>query len=126
MSVEDYIARGEKVCDAIIYLSVEDLAATLNDYTYEDEDGEEVKLYTENNKRDIVIRVYRYSEGRCYLTLETVEDFDENGDPITDPKNGVGAFYVLLSDVEKLLEDIELLLAKQPIEPKGDIIEIVN
>ena len=126
MSVEDYIARGEEVCDAIIYLSVEDLAATLNDYTYEDEDGEEVKLYTENNKRDIVIRVYRYSEGRCYLTLETVEDFDENGDPITDPKNGVGAFYVLLSDVEKLLEDIELLLAKQPIEPKGDIIEIVN
>lgn len=119
MSVKDYIAQGDDVCDAKISFHAEDMAATLNDYTYTNESGEEVKLYTENNELTVVLRFYRYTDRKAFLTIEIVDEFDENGDPVSDPTKATGAFYVLSSYLGTLLEDIELVLAQQPVQPEG-------
>ncbi len=119
MSVKDYIAQGDDVCDAKISFYAEDMAATLNDYTYTNESGEEVKLYTENNELTVVLRFYRYTDRKAFLTIEIVDEFDENGDPVSDPTKATGAFYVLSSYLGTLLEDIELVLAQQPVQPEG-------
>ena len=44
--------------------------------------------YTENNKKELVYRFYRYSQGKSYLTI-----------------NGEGEFFVDASFVEKLISD---------------------
>ena len=53
------------------------------------------------------------------LTIEVIEEYDENGDPIFKKENEQGSFYVLSSYVEVLQNQLELLLAGKPIAPKG-------
>ena len=123
MSIKDYIAQGDEVCDAIFTYHLEDLAATLNKYTYTDKDGNEVKLYTENNQRDVVIRFYRYTERKAYLTIEVIDEFDENGKPISDPTKASGAFYVRHSYLDMMLEHAEKIMNKELVNPKGEVVE---
>jgi hypothetical protein len=115
MSIEEFVAAnpdstcGDKAgtgLQAIIYYRAEDLAATLNKFTYKDKDGNEVKLYTENNRKDIVLRFYQYSDWKTLLTLEVVENFDDDGNPITDHTKASGAFWVDTTYLQEMLEDI--------------------
>jgi len=119
MSIEEFVAEnpdstcGEKNgtgLQAIIYYKAEDLAATLNTFTYKDKDGTEIKLYTENNKKDIVLRFYQYSDWRTLLTLEVVENFDDNGNPVTDHTKATGAFWVDTTYLQEILTDIHEVL----------------
>ncbi|MBE6553736.1 MAG: DUF4340 domain-containing protein [Ruminococcaceae bacterium] len=120
MSMQEYIAaHGDATCgtsangrglQAIIHYKAEDNAARLNDFVYEDDDGNKIKLYTENNKKEIVFRFYAYSDWKTLLTLEVIEDHDENGNPITDPTKATGAFWVDTTYLDKILTDIHELL----------------
>ncbi len=119
-TMQEYIAaNGDATCgtnknglglQAIIHYKAEDNAAKLNKFVYEDEDGNEVKLYTENNKKEIVFRFYAYSDWKTLLTLEVIEDYDENGNPISNPVNATGAFWVDTTYLDKILTDIHELL----------------
>ena len=57
------------------------------------------EYWTENNKKDMVIRFYQYSERRSFMTI-----------------NGQGEFYVLSSFVEKLMADADRVLNQELIE----------
>jgi len=71
-----------------IVIHAEDSATTMNPTYWE-----------ENNKRDLVIRFYQYSERRSFMTI-----------------NGEGEFYVLSSFVEKLMADADRVLNQELIE----------
>ncbi len=114
MSVTDYIAQGESACDAMITLKAEDYAKTMNKVTYKDENGDEVKLYPENNKISYVLRFYKYTEGRALLTLEVLEN--ESSTP--DPTKAQYAFYVFSDYFNEIAQDGDDLLAGNPIDPK--------
>lgn len=116
MTVKDYIAAKGDDCYASITVSVEDLAKQLNRYTYKDENGNVVKLYTENNKRYLIYRFYRYSERKAMVTIEVVENFDANGNPISDPTNVEGRFYVLSSYLDMMGEDLEKIINAERVE----------
>ena len=58
-----------------------------------------------------VIRFYNYTEiGHAYLTIDVVDAFDKDGNPITDwksmsnPEDGEGIFYVDTAYMQKLLK----------------------
>ncbi len=116
MTVEEYIAQGDSACYAKITVHVEDMAKYLNYYTYTDENGKTVKLYTENNERDLVFRFYRYSERRAMVTVEVVKSYDANGDPISDPTNALGRFYVQSSYLDMMGEDLEKVVKGERVE----------
>ena len=129
MSVKDYIAaNGDETCgadpqkglQAIIRFRAEDFAATLNNYVYTDKNGNEVKLYTENNKMDVIMRLYRYSDRKAYLTIECVDKYDSNGQPITNPEWADGMFYVNVSYLNVIQESINRLLSNRPVEPENE------
>ena len=72
-------------------------------------DDEDVyKLYPENLHTDAVLRFYQYGSGRnLLLTIEIIEDYDADGNPISDAIRGQGKFYVLaspLGDMETYAE----------------------
>ena len=116
MTTDEYVAKGDEVCDAIISFRLRDKAATLNKYTYTDKNGVEQKLYTEDNEQYIVFRFYRFSERKAYLTIEVVEEFDENGKPISDPTKAGGGFYVLTSYLDNLVEGAQRLINEERVE----------
>ena len=125
MSIVDYVAaHPDSTCgdtagrglQAIIYYRAEDLAATLNQFTYKDKDGNEIKLYTENNRKDIVLRFYQYSDWRALLTLEVVENFDDDGNPITDSNKASGLFWVDATYLNEMQIDINELLAGKIVD----------
>ncbi len=129
MSVKDFIAaNGDDTCgadpqkglQAILRLRAEDLAATMNDYVYKDKNGNDVKLYTENNKMDVIIRLYRYSDRKAYLTIECVDKYDSNGQPIINPEWADGMFYVNASYLNVIQESIDRLLSNRPVEPENE------
>ena len=113
------IAQGEDVCQAIIHVSAEDLAKTLNTSTVENALGETVKLYTENNKQDCIMRFYRYSDRKTMITVEIIENYDENGEPISNYNNVVGCFYVLSSEIDNLETSVLNLLNKELVDPNA-------
>jgi len=116
MSIDDYIAAKGNDCYASITVNIEDMAKALNHYTYTDENGNVVKLYDENNTRYVIYRFYRYSERKAMVTVEIVENFDENGNPISDPTNVAGRFYVLSSYLDMMGEDLEKIVNEQRVE----------
>ena len=93
----------------------------LDDYIREDkvitfetnDKGETEKFWKEDNEQDVVIRFYRYSERKSMLTIEIIEDYDENGNPISDPTKAVGSFYVLSSYLDTLAQEGDRLLNKE-------------
>lgn len=109
MSIEEYIALGDEVCDAIIRYHLEDNASELNPY-YKEEGKE-------NNVRDIVIRFYDYSDRHSFITIEVVEDYDVEGNPISDPTKASGKFYVLSSYLDKLYADVRNVVNQKRVDP---------
>ena len=116
MSSAEYIAQGEDVCDAIISYRVEDLAKYTNQYTYKDKTGATVKLYPENNVQEVVLRFYQYTEMKTLLTVEVVEKYDENGNPILNPSAAVGVFYVWDYYLDTLEQDLDRILSEERVE----------
>lgn len=116
MSITDYIQTYQDQCYASITVSVEDMAKCFNQYTYQDENGNEVKLFDKNNQRYLIYRFYRYSERKAMVTVELVETFDGNGNPISDPTNVVGRFYVLSSYLDMMGEDLEKIIQEERVE----------
>ena len=57
------------------------------------------------NERNVVYRIYRYSERRAYITVEVV---DKDGQ--SSPSDAYGAFCVLQSFAEKIIEDAERIV----------------
>ena len=78
------------------------------------------KVWYESNTMEAVVRLYQYSPNKALLTIEVIEDYDENGNPIFHKENEQGSFYVLSSYVEMISNQLELLLAGKPIAPKGE------
>ena len=118
MSVKDYIAQEEN-CDAEIFYHLEDLAATMNHYTYTDKNGVVKKLHTKNNEKALMIRLYRYSERKALMTVEVIEDY-EGGEPDSDPTKATGLFYVNYSYfMDTIAKDLEYILNEYPIDPLG-------
>lgn len=117
MSIKDYIAKHGNECQASLRYLVKDHASVMNQYTYTNDKGEVVKLWTEDNEREVIIRFYRYSERKSLMTIELIEDYDENGEPITDPTNAIGSFYVLSSYLEEIADAGDMLLNQELIDP---------
>ena len=78
------------------------------------------KAWYDNNTLEVVIRLYEYSPTKALLTIEVIEEYDENGNPIFKKENEKGSFYVLSSYVDMIENQLELLLAGKPIAPKGE------
>ncbi len=115
MSIKEYFAQGDDVCQATLQYKLKDMASILNQYYTTDDKGNSVKLWTEDNEREAIIRFYRYSERKSLMTIENIEGYDENGNPITDPTKAIGTFYVLSSYVEELAKAADMVLNGQLI-----------
>ena len=118
MSVEDYIKQGDGVCQAMITYHVSDMADIMNLESHVSSNKEkepEIKYWQESNGMDVVIRFYRYSERKSMITIEVIEEYDENGNPISNPENAVGRFYVLSTFLNQLMSDAERVVAGELI-----------
>ena len=119
MTMDEYIALGDDVCQAIFTYHVSDMAVLMNLITGVENANDkalEQKYWTENNEKDVVVRFYRYSERKTMITIEVIEEYDENGNPVSDPTKAAGRFYVLSTYLDQLLGDAERLLAKERVE----------
>lgn len=121
VSMEEYIKRGDSVCDAIISYHVEDMAYGMNLYTtiFDSKDKTpEQKYWTENNGMDVIIRFYNYTPAgyRSLITIEVITEYDENGNPISNPENAAGRFYVNPSVLTGMVEAAERLLAQEKVK----------
>lgn len=119
VSMEEYIKRGDDVCQAIISYRVDDAAYAMNLHAApsgSEDKASEQKYWTESNGMDIVIRLYRYSERKSLLTVEVITEYDENGKPISNPEKAAGRFYVSASFLDQIVEAAERLLAQQKVE----------
>ena len=65
------------------------------------------------NERNIVYRFYRYSERKAYLTIEVLDSTDTTQ---SSSENAYGAFYVLASFSEKIVNDLEKLIGGVEIQ----------
>ena len=114
MTMEEYIAQGEDVCQASIRVKVKDYASVLNQH--KDSKGE--KEWKEDNEMELIIRFYRYSERKSLLTIETIEKYDKDGNPISDPTNVACSFYVRSDYIETIAEAAEKLMNQELIEAR--------
>ena len=122
MSVEEYLASDAKKPIASISMHVEDYARALNGYTTRNENGEEVRIYEENNSQHLVYKFYQYSDWKVLVTIEVLEENedgelvpsvkDENGDPIV-----VGKFYASTDILDMFVGDIDQLVNGELIIP---------
>ena len=121
MLPDDYIKTHE--CDASLSFRATDLAKNTNLYTFPtsaDEKASELQYWQSNNLRDIVIRFYRYSGSKVMITVELVDTYDANGNPIPDASKTVGVFYVLDNVLNRLQEDLDVLLNGEKVLPVGE------
>ena len=112
MTMEEYVAQGDDVCQAIFKVHIKDHASVLNQH--KDADGD--KTWETDNESDLVIRFYRYSERKSLLTVEVIEKYDENGNPISDPTNVACDFYVRSDYIDELAEALEKVMNQQLVE----------
>lgn len=119
LSVEEYIALGEDVCDVIFSYRISDMAVLMNLVSApEDENSKafDEKWWNENNEAELVIRFYRYSARKSMVTIEVIEEYDEHGNPVSDPTRAAGRFYVLTTYLDQLCEGAERLLAGELVD----------
>ncbi len=122
VSMEEYIKRGDSACYATISYRVQDSAYAMNLHTAPSDSKDkasEQKYWQEDNAMDVVIRFYRYTEGKSLITVEVIEEYDENGNPISDPEKAAGRFYVLNNVLDHIVKDAEDLLAQTKVTPLG-------
>ncbi len=100
-SVKEYIATHEATAE--IRYSLEDLASLLNPENYK-----------ENNKRDCIIRLYRYTEGKMLLTVEMLDGPDDT----PNPNRAEGSFWVNAAEMEDIMGYAEDLL-NEKLLPKS-------
>ena len=93
MTIEEYVKTHEATAE--IRFSVEDMASILNPEHYE-----------QNNHRDMVIRLYQYTERKMMLTIEVLDGPDDT----PDPTQAQGGFYVLADEMYNLMQYAEDLL----------------
>ena len=86
----DYVKHHDPTMEITVH--VEDMASVLNRDNY-----------SANNKQSLVIRMYRYTEGKALLTVEVLAD--ENATP--DPTSITKGFYVLADEVKYLAQYAE-------------------
>lgn len=116
MSVEDFLASGNKKPIAQISMHVEDHARVLNGYTDFDEDGNEVRYYDENLSQYFEYKFYQYSDWKVLVTVELFTK-NEQGEFVTNSPDGVvGKFYASTAILEKLVGDIDRLLNAELID----------
>ena len=111
MTVDEWIAAdtADDKCVAKIAYSIEDYAVVAN--TAKDADGN--KLWTENNRRDVVFRYYEYGSGRKYLLTVEILSYDANGDPLpSDATQAHGMFYINSASLGAIAGYAEDLLQK--------------
>jgi len=84
------------------------------------------KIWSENNTLEAVVRLYEYSATKSLITIEVITEYDENGNPISDPTKGEGTFYVLTSYCNTLLDALNDLVNKYPVDPKSSDITIIG
>lgn len=80
--VATYVANHSATAE--IRYSLEDMAAVMNPENYQT-----------NNQRDVVIRLYQYTERKMLLTIEVLD----GPDAVPDPAKAQGSFYVLASEM---------------------------
>ena len=93
MTVDEWIAAdtADDRWVAKISYSIEDYAVISNNA----KDGDGNKLWTENNRRDVVFRYYEYGSGRKYLLTVEILSYDTDGNPLpSDATHAHGIFYV--------------------------------
>ena len=88
--IVDYVKHQDPTMEITVH--VEDMASVLNRDNY-----------SANNKQSLVIRMYRYTEGKALLTVEVLAD--ENATP--DPTSITKGFYVLADEVKYLAQYAE-------------------
>ena len=72
----------------------------------------EIKVCTEANEMDVVIRLYRYSERKSLITIEVIEKYDENGNVIEKEynwkvkENGEDLGYLIKNPEIKSIDDV--------------------
>ncbi len=123
MSVKEYLAAHGNEVDAMFTYRVQDMASIMNLTTglNEDEDlAHEVREWEKNNEMEVVVRLYRYSDTKSLLTLEVVELYDKDGNPIEnpmpDPTKAQGSFYVLTEYADTLIEAAHRLVNGERVE----------
>ncbi|MBQ7173775.1 MAG: hypothetical protein IJR88_06640 [Clostridia bacterium] len=120
---EDYLADriSKDDADLTIRYRVEDDASSylMNAYGVVNESGKTVKLFTENNEKDIILRFYSYSGQKAILTIEKVTEYDESGAPVEHPENTVARFYVRSDYLSGLLENAGRVV-------RGELVDDVN
>ena len=65
------------------------------------------------NRRDLVIRMYQYTERRSYITLESISPDDGFA---SNSENAYGNFYVLRSFSDKIIEDTLRMINGEEID----------
>ncbi len=116
MTVEEFLASDTKKPTAQITTMVQDYARIFNGYTYRDKDGDEVRLFDENNKQYIEYKFYQYSDWKALVTVELFR-MDENGEWVTTATEGVvGKFFVTSPILDKLQSDVDRLLNEEIID----------
>ena len=118
MTMDEYIALGDNACQAIFTYRVSDMAELMNLIAAPEKNEEksvEEKWWTNNNEMDVVIRFYAYSSYRSMITVEVVEKYDENGNPISDPTKAAGRFYIDPSYLNEMLAASERLLNQERV-----------
>ena len=117
-SFAEYLAQGDGVCQAIFTYHILDQSPNMNlDTGLEEAEDKaaEVRECMTANEMDVVVRLYRYSERKSLITVEVVEKYDENGNPISDPTNVEACFYVLSSYADQLIEAAEKVINQEKV-----------
>ena len=119
MSIKDYLAQGDGVCQAIFTYRVKDQSKIMNvdtGLTKVEDLAPEIKEHVKATERDVVIRLYRYSDWKSLVTVEVIEEYDENGNPTSDPTNAEGCFYVDAFYANQIIEAAERLVKGERVE----------
>ena len=64
------------------------------------------------NRRDLVIRIYRYTEGKSYITIESIPN---DTSYVSNSANAYGNFFVSASFAEKIINDAQRMMNKEAI-----------
>lgn len=65
------------------------------------------------NRRDLVCRLYQYTERKSYITIESISP---NNGFVSSSENAYGNFFVLRSFADKIIEDAKRMIEKEEID----------
>ena len=65
------------------------------------------------NRRDLVYRIYQYTERKSYITVEVISPDDGYA---SSSEEAYGNFFVLRSFADKIIEDAKRMVNEQEID----------